>query len=102
MPSPEQGASTRILSKNAGKRSASASGSALVTTALATPIRSMLRESTCAREGTGSLHTSSPCPPISAAICVLLPPGAAHRSRMRSPGRGSSAVTAERALGSWR
>ena len=102
MPSPEQGASTRMRSKNDGKRGASWSGIALVTTAWRTPMRSMLRERICAREGTGSLHTSSPRPCISPAICVLLPPGAAHRSSTRSPGCGQSALTADRALGSCR
>ena len=33
---------------------------------------------------------SAPVPRISAARCVVLPPGAAQRSRTRSPGRGSS------------
>ena len=32
--------------------------------------------------------STSPWPPISAARCVLLPPGAAHRSSTRSPGCG--------------
>ena len=89
-----------MRSKNAGKRGASASGMALSTTALRTPMRSMLRERICARLGMGSLQQSSPRPAISAAICVLLPPGAAQRSSTRSPGWGSSAVTAVRALGS--
>ena len=102
MPSPEQGASTRMRSKYAGKRGASWSGMAQVTTALATPMRSMLRERICARAGTGSLHTSRPRPCMSAAIWVLLPPGAAHRSSTRSPGCGSSALTADSALGSCR
>ena len=63
--------------ENAGKRGASASGIALSTTALRTPMRSMLRERICARLGMGSLQQSSPRPAISAAICVLLPPGGA-------------------------
>ncbi len=33
-----------------------------------------------------STASTSPSSPISAAICVLLPPGAAHRSSTRSPG----------------
>ena len=58
MPSPEQGASTKMRSKNAGKRGASAFGMALSTTALRTPMRSMLRERICARLGMGSLQQS--------------------------------------------
>ena len=38
---------------------------------------------------------SRPASPISAARCVVLPPGAAHRSSTRSPGCGSSAARDE-------
>ena len=43
-----------------------------------------------ARRGWRSTATTSPRSPISAARCVVLPPGAAHRSSTRSPGCGSS------------
>ncbi len=43
MPSPLQGASTRIASKNPAHRGASCSGSAETTSPLVTPIRSRLR-----------------------------------------------------------
>ena len=44
-----------------------------------------------ARPGCFSTATISPTSPISAARCVVLPPGAAHRSSTRSPCRGASA-----------
>ena len=102
MPSPLQGASTSTASNRTPQRAASASGWALTTSALGTPMRSMLRLRIFAREGTGSLDTSSPSPASAAAICVLLPPGAAHRSRTHSPGRGESTLTGAMALGSCR
>ena len=102
MPPPLQGASTSTASNAPAQRAASASGWALTTSALGMPMRSMLRLRIFAREGTGSLHTSSPSPASAAAICVLLPPGAAHRSRTRSPGLGASALTGAMALGSCR
>ena len=51
IPSPEHGASTRTLSKNAGKCSASAAGSMFVTTACRIPIRSTFWERILARCG---------------------------------------------------
>ena len=44
-----------------------------------------------ARRALRSTPRTSPRPCMSAARCVLLPPGAAHRSSTRSPGRGASA-----------
>ncbi len=44
--------------------------------------------SASARPGWRSTATISPALPISAARCVVLPPGAAHRSSTRSPGCG--------------
>ena len=100
MPSPEQGASTRILSKNSGHRGLSSSGRALTATAFFTPIRSRFRESTWARLGTGALHTNSPSPASMAANWVLFPPGAAHKSSTLSPGWGCRADAGIMALGS--
>ena len=93
MPSPEQGASTSTQSKNAGSARASASAAAEVTKAFETPSRSRFPSRTRARENSISLESRKPRPFSRAAICPLLPPGAAHRSSTRSPGRGSSAAT---------
>ena len=93
MPSPEQGASTSTRSKNAGSARASASAGAEVTNALVTPSRSRLPSRMRARENSISLESRKPRPFSRAAICPLLPPGAAHRSSTRSPGRGSSVAT---------
>ena len=93
MPSPEQGASTSTRSKNAGSARASASAGAEVTNAFVTPSRSRFPSRMRARENSISLESRKPRPFSRAAICPLLPPGAAHRSSTRSPGRGSSAAT---------
>ena len=93
MPSPEQGASTSTRSKNAGSARASASAGAEVTNAFVTPSRSRLPSRMRARENSISLESRKPRPFSRAVICPLLPPGAAHRSSTRSPGRGSSAAT---------
>ncbi len=100
IPSPEQGASTTIRSKNNGNRSARRCGVSFKTSALVTPIRSILRESVFALDATISLETSTPLPFIRPAICVLFPPGAPHRSRIISPGSGPSSSTTAMALGS--
>ena len=100
MPSPEQGASHRMASKVSGQRSARDFGSDETTMALAAPMRSRLPASALARVGSGSLATSSPRPFIAAAIWVLLPPGAAHRSSTASPGWASSAAAEAMALAS--
>ena len=100
IPSPEQGASTRMRSKKAGRAAATRSGLSFRTTALATPIRSRLLFSTSARAATYSLATSSPCPARAAASWLLLPPGAAQRSSTRIPGRTPSRGAAEAAEGS--
>ena len=87
IPSPEQGASTRMRSKKAGRAAAIRSGLSLSTTALDTPIRSRLLFRISARAATYSLATSSPCPARADASWLVLPPGAAHRSSTRIPGR---------------
>ena len=100
MPSPEQGASTSMASKHSGQSAASLRGSAQVTTALAAPMRSRLPASAWALEGSGSLDTSRPRLFSAAAIWVLLPPGAAHRSSTRSPRFASSTAALAMALAS--
>ena len=100
IPSPEQGASTRTRSKKDGNGAAIRSGFSLQTTQPATPIRSTFWDRMRARSPMISLETNSPCPCIRPAICVLFPPGAAHRSRIRSPGSGASTSTAAIAEGS--
>ena len=59
-------------------------------TSTVAPMRAAVRRSASARPGWRSTATSSPDPSISAARWVVLPPGAAHRSSTRSPGRGAS------------
>ena len=90
-----------ILSKNSGKYSVSPAGSWQVTTAFLQPIRSTFWERILALAGWISLLTSSPWPPMRDAAWLVFPPGAAHRSSTRSPGRGSSRDTTAMALGSW-
>ena len=53
-------------------------------------MRAAVRRSASARPGWRSTATTWPSPSISAARCVVLPPGAAHRSSTGSPGCGSS------------
>ena len=101
MPSPEQGASTSTRSKKPLSLSASSGTGAWEITALRTPMRSMFDNSTWQRLRTTSLLHKSPFPCKRAAIWVDLPPGAAHTSRIFSPGCGSNTVTALDAEGSW-
>ena len=101
MPSPEQGASTSTRSNQPGSASARRPGVSFVTTALVTPMRSRFWRRISARAGTYSLASKSPCPARAAASWLLLPPGAAHRSHTRMPGRTSSSGAAPAALGSW-
>ena len=100
MPSPEQGASVRMASKVSGHRAASFPGSADTTAACMAPMRSRFPARALARAGSGSLEISAPKSPMAVAIWVLLPPGAAHRSRITSPGRASSAAALAMALAS--
>ena len=66
------------------------------------PIRSRLLISAWARAGSYSLLTSTPCPFSAAASWLLLPPGAAHMSSTRWPGRTSSSAAGALAEGSCR
>ena len=72
----------------------------MVTTAFPIPIRSTFCDKIFALAGWISLLTKSPSPIILPAAWVVFPPGAAHRSRIRSPGRASKASPADMALGS--
>ena len=86
VPSPEQGGSTSTRSNTApsGARRAPRRR----------PRRGRCRRAAAARcaparrrgGGCARPRATSPAPSISAARCVLLPPGAAHRSSTRSPG----------------
>ena len=69
MPSPEQGASTSILSKKAGNIIDIPAGSIFVTRAFITPILSMLRDSIAALEGMISFG-ASPRASISLALAA--------------------------------
>ena len=100
MPSPEQGASTSIAWKNAGKCSASLPLSSFVTTAFLTPILSMLEDRILHLALFISLDTRSPSCPRYEASCVDFPPGAAHKSSTLMPGFGASRLAADMALGS--
>src|SRR5512136_285791 len=80
IPSPEQGASTRIKSKKPCKPE-NADGSFLLITVFETPHFLMFSARIDALELITSFETSSPSCPIREERCVLLPPGAAQRSR---------------------
>lgn len=71
IPSPEQGASTRIRSKYSSKISARCSGVSFNTQALRMPMRSTFSDSIFALDGWISFVTSSPSPSIADAIWVL-------------------------------
>ncbi len=85
-------------SRNPGTRPA---GSILVTTAFPIPMRSMFWDRIFALAGWISLHTRSPFCSIFPARWVLFPPGAAQRSRIRSPRPGIQGLAHAWALGSW-
>ena len=101
IPSPEQGASTRILSKYSGIRAASFSGSSLETQMPGRPNSSRFFSRALALELLMSLAKRRPVPLSFAPSSVLFPPGAAHRSRTRSPGSTGSRAAGAMALGSW-
>ena len=103
IPSPEQGASTRILSKEASNLAASLPLSSFKTTVCRSPIRSTFLARILALSGTNSLLIKMPPPPlllILQEICTVFPPGAAQRSSTQSPGCGSRSETGSMALGS--
>ena len=100
IPSPEQGASTMTRSKNPAKVFSRSRGCIFSTRALGIPMRSMFRDRILARLGLISLDTSRPWPFIASANWVDLPPGAAQRSRTRSPGRAPSMAAGAMAEGS--
>ena len=80
IPSPLQGASTSTLSKQPASLSQSTSGYAFETVAFLIPILSIFESRILALFLTISLLHKKPFELSFAAICVLLPPGAAQRS----------------------
>ena len=100
IPSPEQGASTNILSKYPSNLSASFSGASLTTTAFFIPNSSTFFTNALALDALMSLLTSSPSPFSFAPSSVVFPPGAAHKSRTLSPGLTSSKAAGSMAEGS--
>ena len=100
IPSPLQGASTRILSKKFGSRSAIRSGVSLITIALRIPASSTFFRSVFALPALMSFATRSPVPPSLAPSCVVFPPGAAQRSSTLSPSPIGSVAAGLMALGS--
>ncbi len=89
VPEPEQGASSRIWSKR--KKSSSLRASTCITLTPPAPWRSRLKRSFSARGMCISQAVMWALPPESAAIWVVLPPGAAHMSSTSAPGRGARA-----------
>ena len=100
MPSPEHGASTRILSKYAGNCSAIFAGTSFKRKEFGIPITSMFFRSAFTLEALMSFATRSPSPNSFAPSSVALPPGAAQRSSTRSPGPTGSLEAVVIALGS--
>ena len=76
------------------------SGASLVTQIFPAPNISRFLRSAFARELLISLENRTPVPANFAASSVLLPPGAAHKSRTRSPGLIGSHAAGDIALGS--
>ena len=100
MPSPEHGASTRILSKKHPNRASSFSGVSAVTQKFVQPHMVRFFKSAFARLALTSFATRSPRPSRREASSVAFPPGAAHRSSTRSPGCTGSLDAGSIALGS--
>lgn len=89
-PRPEHGASTSTRS-NISTYLGRILPSMLTITWFLTPMRDRLYLIALHRSGSGSLIQSSPRFFICIAMWVDLPPGAAHRSKIRSPGKQSIA-----------
>ena len=102
IPSPEQGASTSILSKYSGNLEVRRDGGSFVTTQFEIPNSSMFRSSARTLEGEISFATKSPLPQRRSPSCVAFPPGAAHRSSTLSPGMTGRISAGAMALGSCR
>ncbi len=100
IPSPEQGASTRILSKVSGKYSASLFGASDNIKGLVIPNNSTFLRRALALELLISLATKTPSPSSLAPSSVLFPPGAAQRSNTLSPGFTGRKLAGVMALGS--
>ena len=90
VPRPLHGGSTRtaVEARRGSKRAASASAT---TRTLVASSRSHVAASAARAAGGARPRRSRRRSPISAARCVVLPPGAAQRSSTRSPGCGSTA-----------
>jgi len=86
IPSPEQGASTRILLKYPLNTSLKFFGVSLVIKAFLIPNTPKFLSNAFALVADISFDTSTPFPFNLAASSVLLPPGAAQRSNTLSPG----------------
>ena len=100
MPSPEHGASRRILLKKAGKRWASLAGFSSVTSIFFIPKSSRFLRRALALEVLISLARRNPVSFKAAPRAVAFPPGAAQRSRTKSPGSMGSLEAGVMALGS--
>ena len=87
MPRPEQGASSRTASKMRPKGSGARRPPARCGP-LRAPEAATVRASRSTRRPRTSVATISPLSPIAAAIAVVLPPGEAQASRIRSPAAG--------------
>ena len=87
-PMPEHGAST---STRSNVPSIAGCVPSCATTRTGTRRRSAVLRTRAARSGRTSPATTRPVSPTRHAACAALPPGAAHTSRTRSPGWGSSA-----------
>ncbi len=90
VPRPEHGGSTSTRSNTAPSGRGLAASPSSTRTLLACR-RFAVCCSRLARVWLRSTASTVPSPPISAARCVVLPPGAAHRSSTRSPACGASA-----------
>ena len=100
IPSPEQGASTSILSKQELKIFSSSLGLLFKTTQFESPILSMFLDSIFALFWFISFATRQPVPLSMEASWVDFPPGAAHKSRMNSCSFGAKTSAGSIALGS--
>jgi hypothetical protein len=100
VPSPEQGASSRIQS-NCALNGSDVAASARTTRTDRAPEAATVRASRSTRFPRRSVATTRPRSWIPAASAVVLPPGAAHASRIRSPGLTSAISATSCDASSW-
>ncbi len=100
IPSPEHGASTRTAS-NPARNGSGSSAFARRTRIDRAPDAATVRASNSTRRPRRSVATTSPSSPIAAAIAVVLPPGDAQASRIRSPGRAAANSATSWEASSW-